>query len=117
VTKDIPPYAIVGGNPARLIRYRFSADQIAALLEIRWWDWPEEEIKRAAPQLTSRDVDAFIEYARRRDPGWVQPAAGVVNPEAPGFEKAPKQRDDHVTRRLPAADVATAVAANLSTTA
>jgi acetyltransferase-like isoleucine patch superfamily enzyme len=116
VTKDVPPYAIVGGNPARLIRYRFSADQIAALLEIRWWDWSEEEIKRAAPQLTSSDVDAFIEYARQRDPGWIQPAAGVVNPDAPGFEKAPKERDQHVTRRLPGAAVAT-VAANLSTTA
>ena len=114
VTKDVPAYAIVGGNPARLIRYRFSAEQIAALLEIRWWDWPEEEIKLAAPYLTSRDVNAFIEYARQRDPGWAHPMAGVVNPEAKGYEKPPGERDAHITRRLPdqvAAGVAAADAA------
>jgi acetyltransferase-like isoleucine patch superfamily enzyme len=115
VTKDIPAYAIVGGNPARLIRYRFSADQIAALLEIRWWDWPEEEIKLAAPYLTSRDVDAFIDYAEKRSPGWVDPVAGVVNPEAPGFEKPPRTRDAHITKRLPDS-AAAAVAANFSQT-
>jgi acetyltransferase-like isoleucine patch superfamily enzyme len=115
VTKDIPAYAIVGGNPAKLIRYRFSAEQIAALLEIRWWDWPEDEIKLAASYLTSRDVNAFIEYAQKRNPGWVDPMAGVVNPEAPGFEKAPKERDPHITRRLPE-EAAAAVAANLSKT-
>jgi acetyltransferase-like isoleucine patch superfamily enzyme len=64
VTKDVPPYAIVGGNPAKLIRYRFSEEQIAALLEIRWWDWPEERVRAAVPYLESEDVDAFIEYAR-----------------------------------------------------
>ncbi|BAB51296.1 chloramphenicol acetyltransferase [Mesorhizobium japonicum MAFF 303099] len=46
VTKDVPPYAIVAGNPAKLIRYRFPADTIAALREIRWWDWPIERIKQ-----------------------------------------------------------------------
>jgi acetyltransferase-like isoleucine patch superfamily enzyme len=116
VTKDVPAYAIVGGNPARLIRYRFSAEQIAALLEIRWWDWPEDEIKLAAPYLTSRDVNAFLDYANRRSPGWVDPMAGVVDPEAPGFEEPPHERDAHVTRRLPTAAV-TVAAANLTTTA
>jgi acetyltransferase-like isoleucine patch superfamily enzyme len=101
VTKDVPAYAIVGGNPARLIRYRFSADQIAALLEIRWWDWSEEEIILAAPYLSSSDVDAFIDYAEKRDPGWVEPMAGVVNPEARGFEKPPKERQEHLTTRIP----------------
>jgi acetyltransferase-like isoleucine patch superfamily enzyme len=115
VTKDVPAYAIVGGNPARLIRYRFSADQVAALLEIRWWDWPEDEIKLAAPHLTSRDVNAFIDYAEKRNPGWVDPMAGVVNPEAPSFEKAPSSRDPHITKRLPE-DAAAAVAANLEKT-
>jgi acetyltransferase-like isoleucine patch superfamily enzyme len=64
VTKDVPPYAIVGGNPAKLIRYRFSEEQIAALLEIRWWDWPEDKVRAAVPYLESEDVDTFIEYAR-----------------------------------------------------
>lgn len=44
VVKNVPPYAIVGGNPARLIRYRFSESQIAALLQICWWDWPIEKV-------------------------------------------------------------------------
>ncbi|HWF56534.1 MAG TPA: CatB-related O-acetyltransferase [Solirubrobacteraceae bacterium] len=65
VTKDVPPFAIVGGNPARLIRYRFSEEQIAALLEIRWWDWPEEQIRAAVDLLAGDDVEAFIAYARR----------------------------------------------------
>ena len=42
VTKDVPPYAMVGGNPARILRYRFSPDMAAALQKIAWWDWPEE---------------------------------------------------------------------------
>ncbi len=68
VTKDVPPYAIVGGNPARIIRYRYNEEQIAALLEIKWWDWPEEEIRAAVDLLSGEDVDAFIAYARKRSP-------------------------------------------------
>lgn len=64
VTKDVPPYAVVGGNPAQLIRYRFTEEQIAALLEIRWWDWPDEKVRAAVPWLASEDMDAFIAYAR-----------------------------------------------------
>ena len=44
VTKDVPPYTIVGGVPAKLIRKRFSEDVISFLLEIRWWDWSKERI-------------------------------------------------------------------------
>jgi acetyltransferase-like isoleucine patch superfamily enzyme len=68
VTKDVAPYAIVGGNPARLIRYRFNEEQIEALVQIRWWDWQEHEIRDAVPLLAGDDVDAFIEYARARFP-------------------------------------------------
>lgn len=46
VTKDVPPYTIVGGVPAKTIRKRFSDDTIAALLQISWWDWPEGKIKQ-----------------------------------------------------------------------
>jgi acetyltransferase-like isoleucine patch superfamily enzyme len=46
VTHDVPPYAIVGGNPAQLIAFRFKPSLIAELLELRWWDWPIEKIRR-----------------------------------------------------------------------
>lgn len=48
VTKDVEPYSIVGGNPARHIKYRFSEQVIERLLEIRWWDWPEQRIRNNA---------------------------------------------------------------------
>lgn len=46
VTKSVPPYAIVGGNPAKIIKYRLSEEKIEELLEMKWWDWSEEEIKK-----------------------------------------------------------------------
>jgi acetyltransferase-like isoleucine patch superfamily enzyme len=66
VTKDVPPYAIVGGTPAKVIKLRHTPEQIEALLEIKWWDWPDEEVIKATPYLASEDIDAFIEYARSR---------------------------------------------------
>lgn len=67
VEQDVPPYAIVGGVPARVLRYRCTPEQIGALLEIAWWDWPREYVHAAVPLLTA-DVDAFIAYARGRFP-------------------------------------------------
>jgi len=46
VTKSVPPYAIVGGVPAKIIKYRYSKDKIDKLLEIQWWDWPIEKIQK-----------------------------------------------------------------------
>lgn len=68
VTKDVPPYAIVGGNPARVIRYRATPEQIEALLDIRWWDWPKDEVIASLDHIVSDDIDAFIAYARERHP-------------------------------------------------
>jgi acetyltransferase-like isoleucine patch superfamily enzyme len=59
VTRNVEPYSVVGGVPARPIRKRFSDRQIAELLDIRWWDWPEEQIL-ANPDLLRGDVDAFL---------------------------------------------------------
>lgn len=46
VTKDVPPYAIVAGAPARILRYRFDEDTIQRLLDSKWWEWPEEELSK-----------------------------------------------------------------------
>lgn len=64
ITKDVAPYAIVGGNPARLIRNRFSDEQIASLLAISWWNWPEDKLSRFMRSLLSSDIDNFISEAR-----------------------------------------------------
>ena len=59
VVKDIPPYTIVGGNPASLIKQRFSDEAIAQLLEIRWWDWPIDQITRNIHLIMEGDIDAL----------------------------------------------------------
>ena len=59
VTSDVPPYAIVGGNPARVIRMRRSEAEIERLLALAWWDWPIEKITRLAPLIAGRDLDAL----------------------------------------------------------
>lgn len=59
VTKDVEPYAIVGGNPAKKIRKRFSESDIQELLEIQWWNWPIEKITANVQHLTGKNIDAL----------------------------------------------------------
>jgi virginiamycin A acetyltransferase len=59
VLKDVPPFAIVVGNPARVIKYRFPKKTRETLLRIQWWNWDEGRIKDNANYLT--DIDKFIE--------------------------------------------------------
>ncbi len=62
VTKDVEPYAIVGGNPARTIRKRFDDDDIARLLEMKWWEWPAERLKAAMPLMTGSNVPELYRF-------------------------------------------------------
>lgn len=61
VTKDVPTYAIVGGNPARLIRPRFSQDIGERLQALAWWDWPHDRLHAALPDFRALGVEAFLE--------------------------------------------------------
>ena len=60
VTSNVEPYAIVGGNPAELIRARFDAPTIDRLLQIRWWDWPIEKITANVKAICGGDVAALV---------------------------------------------------------
>jgi acetyltransferase-like isoleucine patch superfamily enzyme len=61
VVKNVEPYSMVGGNPAQLIKYRFSKEIIEKLLEIKWWEWPEKKIKENIHLICSPDIYKFIE--------------------------------------------------------
>jgi acetyltransferase-like isoleucine patch superfamily enzyme len=60
VTKDVPPYAIVGGNPAKVIRMRFDAGTVERLLASKWWDLPRERVAGLIPLLQGADVEGFL---------------------------------------------------------
>ena len=56
IAKDVPPYAIVVGNPGKVVKYRFTQAQIEGLLQIKWWDWEEDKIKAEAMDLWSPNI-------------------------------------------------------------
>lgn len=60
VTKDVPPYTIVGGIPAKEIRKRFDADVIARLQALKWWDWPVSRIQEYLPHLTQGNTNELV---------------------------------------------------------
>jgi chloramphenicol O-acetyltransferase type B len=66
VTRDVEPYTIVGGHPARPIRKRFSDEEIAMLLELAWWEWPLEQIRDAMPLLCSSDIAGLHRFWQRQ---------------------------------------------------
>ncbi|MCY1389856.1 Chloramphenicol acetyltransferase [compost metagenome] len=66
VTRDVPPFAVVGGNPCKFIRWRFEEEVRELLLQAAWWDWPVEEVKVVARMLCSTDMDSFLEYIKAR---------------------------------------------------
>ena len=61
VSKDVPPYAVVGGVPARMIRERFPAHVRQGLLRLAWWDWPHDRLEKALPDFREQDIDKFLD--------------------------------------------------------
>ncbi|UYK84319.1 CatB-related O-acetyltransferase [Xanthomonas sacchari] len=65
VSRDIAPYSVAVGNPARQVRSRFPANQVDALMEIQWWKWPIELVEEFVPLLCDSNIASFIEKARQ----------------------------------------------------
>ena len=59
VARDVPPYAVAAGNPARIVKRRFDEETVAALLRIRWWDWPAGSIQQHVKLIRDADVNAL----------------------------------------------------------
>jgi carbonic anhydrase/acetyltransferase-like protein (isoleucine patch superfamily) len=66
VFKNVEPYSIVGGNPAKFIKYRFTPTQIKKLLKIKWWYWSDEKINKFTPLLCNSNIDEFIKQASKK---------------------------------------------------
>ncbi len=61
IVKDVPPYAIVGGNPGKVIKYRFSEEEIEQLLKIKWWDWNDDKINEEMKYIVNDNIKEFIQ--------------------------------------------------------
>jgi chloramphenicol O-acetyltransferase type B len=61
VAKDVPPYAIVGGVPAKVIKYRFDDATIGRLLKLKWWNWKEKKIRKHIDKLCSNNVEELLD--------------------------------------------------------
>lgn len=65
VAKDVPPYTIVGGNPAKIIKQRFPDDIVERLLALQWWNWEDQRIAEQLPLLLNHDIEAFLDAAEQ----------------------------------------------------
>jgi hypothetical protein len=61
VTRDVPPYAIAVGNPARVLRQRFAPAIAERLLTLAWWDWDHERLRVALPDFRLPEIEAFLD--------------------------------------------------------
>ena len=66
VTKDVPPYTIVGGTPAKEIRKRFDAEVIEQLLILKWWDWSTDEIRQCLPYIMEGQINELLTRNKER---------------------------------------------------
>ena len=66
VTKDVNPYSVTGGSPAKHIKYRFDYNIIDQLLDIKWWNWNDDTLAQMAPHINTRDIQGFIDKCRER---------------------------------------------------
>ncbi len=65
ITRDVPPYAVVAGAPAKVVKYRFSPEVIERLLQIKWWEWDDARIKETVPLLSSNRVEDFLKESQK----------------------------------------------------
>jgi chloramphenicol O-acetyltransferase type B len=65
VTKDVPAYTVVGGNPTVFIKLRFKKEEVKQLLSIKWWNWEEEKIKEYMPLICSPSIEKFLQYVHK----------------------------------------------------
>jgi len=63
IVKNVEPYSLVGGNPGKFIKYRFTSEQIEKLLEIKWWNWDDKKINKFTPLLCNNKIDEFIKLS------------------------------------------------------
>lgn len=66
VTKDVPPYTIVGGTPAKEIRKRFDAEVIQQLLILKWWNWSTDKIRQCLPYIAEGKMDELLTRNKER---------------------------------------------------
>lgn len=66
VVRDVPAYAVVGGVPARIIRFRFSPEIVEIMQATAWWNWSDELLREARPLISSPNIEAFMTFARNR---------------------------------------------------
>jgi chloramphenicol O-acetyltransferase type B len=60
VTKDVPAYAVVAGNPSRIVKFRFDPPTIERLLQVKWWEWEPARIANSMPALLNTDIESFL---------------------------------------------------------
>lgn len=100
VSKSVPPYAVVVGNPARIIRYRFDAPTRDRLLALAWWDWTDEEIA-ARKTWFMADVDSFLRMAEEIEGRQSHGSSDLRLKDLPSRHATPWRREIDIDPRVP----------------